>query len=131
MIGAKSFAEFVAQRRIEELVHALGGVGAHHQRVAVGRRMCRGLGANVAAGAGLVVDIEGLAQRLGQLLGEVAGRHVGPLPRLVGNDDLHRLGGIGLGDCRRAGQQTRQHSRGACHGFQCHCFLSSGSVRCF
>ena len=83
MIGAKSLAGIESQRGIHELVHALGGIGAHHQRVSVGVRTRRLLGADIAAGARLVLDIEALAHRPRQLLGEISRHHVGALARLI------------------------------------------------
>ena len=69
--------------------------------------MRRGLGADVSAGAGLVVDEDLLAQRLAEVLGDQAGRDIGALPGLVRHDQAHRLVGIGL----RRGGQSRQRRR--------------------
>jgi hypothetical protein len=76
-------------------------IGAHGQRVAIGRGTRRSLGADVAAGAGLVVDIETLSERLGEPFGDVTRGDVGPLSGLIRDDDPDRLLRISLRDGER------------------------------
>ena len=61
------------------------------QRVAIGRALHHGVGADRAAGAGLVVDDERLAERVLQLLRDHARRDVGGLARRPGHDHFHRV----------------------------------------
>ena len=96
---------------VRQLVVQRGVAGKRGNHHAKGQTVGRGLGklvyANDAVGAGLVLDDDGLAQRLLQadlqhachLVGEAAGR--------VGNDDAYRLGGpgrLGPGRCRGSGR---------------------------
>ncbi|KAG0920097.1 hypothetical protein G6F32_015771 [Rhizopus arrhizus] len=84
----------IAGRLVEPMVDGLRAVGAIGQRIAV-RLGPRSDGrADIAARAGAVFDDEGLAQRFGQVLGQIAAGHVGALPGLVGDDDPHRFGRI-------------------------------------
>ena len=69
---------------------------AHHQRVAVGRGARRGLRADDAAAAALVLDDDRLAQRLGEALADLRADEVDAAAGLHRRDDLDRLGGIGL-----------------------------------
>jgi hypothetical protein len=81
--------------------------------VAVGRALQQRDHAEVAAGAGPVLDHDVLLQFLGQTRGHQARGHVGGAARRVGNDDAQRLGreGGGLRERGRGGQQC-----GAEHG---------------
>src|SRR6185312_2297683 len=63
-------------------------------RVAVGRGARDIDRADIAAGSGNVLDIELLAQPVGQLLGEEARHHVGRPARREGDDDLDRVIGV-------------------------------------
>jgi len=89
-----------------------------NQRVAVGRRARRQRGADIAGGAGVVLDVESLAEVLAELLGDQAGEQVARAARPERHDDAHRPAGIGLGgsdagrDLRlaRAGASEDRHS---------------------
>jgi hypothetical protein len=61
--------EIVIERRIDGIRRA-----GHQQRVTIGRRMSDQLGAEIAGGAGAVVDDNRLAQALGQPLRDKAGK---------------------------------------------------------
>ena len=58
LTGVRSFARVVGQLGVERRVDREVAGLAQHQRVAVGRRLGRGVHAEVAAGARLVVDDE-------------------------------------------------------------------------
>ncbi|MCY1540192.1 hypothetical protein D9M68_758170 [compost metagenome] len=90
----------------------LGAYPAHQQRVAVGRGIFYGGGADRAVRARLVDDDDGLSENVLRGGGQVAGRHVGVAARAEGNDELDRFGGIGLGGCR-AGNRGEHANRGA------------------
>ena len=101
-----------ARRRVQEGVLGVRGVGAHHQGVAVRCSLGGGLGADVATGAALVFDVEGLPQRPGELLREMACRDVGALPGGVGDDDAHAVARVRL--CRgEHGHECRSDQDGA------------------
>ncbi len=67
----------VGHLRIQRRIDRLRADRSHQQRVAVGRRLGDEIGAQVAAGAGLVLDDEALAEGLGELGRERAGEDVG------------------------------------------------------
>ena len=76
-----------------------------HQRVAVGRRVIHGLGADIAAGAGTVLDHEGLPELLAQALRHDPGRGIDTAACRDVDDNPDRLVGIvGL----RVGRRRRQ-----------------------
>ena len=62
----------------------------HHQRVAVGCGACHLAGADVAAGARLVLDDDTLAERAAQSLGHDAGEQIGRAARCERHDDAQR-----------------------------------------
>ena len=75
---------------------AIGPDRVDDQGVAVGRRAHRELGAEVAAGAGLVVDHERLLEALGELLRRRLRARMSVVPPAVkATTTSHRLGGIG------------------------------------
>ena len=80
------------------------------KRMAVGRRLGHDLVADHAAGAGLVLDDDRLAQHLLQPGRDQPGRRVGAAASRIGHDQPHRLGGIGLrtGKARRQRQGCRR-----------------------
>jgi hypothetical protein len=69
----------------------VGADRAHAQRVAVGLGAGELADPEVAAGAGLVLDQEALAQCHVQPLGDQARERVGVAARGEGDDDHHRL----------------------------------------
>jgi hypothetical protein len=81
----------VRQRLLQVLERRVGAVGPDEDRVAV---RC-GLGhvgrAQHSVGAGLVVDDDRLAERLGHVVGERAGDLVGGAAGREGHDELDRL----------------------------------------
>src|SRR5256885_1064138 len=66
------------------------------QRVAVGRRLGRGIDADGAAAAAAVVDDHALAEALPELRGDEAPDHVVRAAGREGNDEAHRLRRISL-----------------------------------
>src|SRR6476659_9486087 len=56
---------------------AAQGIGCDQHRVAIRGRLCRGLDADIAVGAGLVLDDDLLPQTARQILADEAGAHVG------------------------------------------------------
>ena len=81
----------VRHLRIERRIDRLRADRSHQQRVAVGRRLGDEVGAEVAAGAGLVLDDEGLAERLAELRREGAREDVGRPAGRERHDDADRL----------------------------------------
>jgi hypothetical protein len=100
----------VAELRIERRVDRhRAGVG-HPQRIAVGRRLGDELGADRAAGAGLVVDHDGLPERALQLVDEQSCVRIERATGREADDDLHRpLRKRGLGRTG-SGQPCRAHA---------------------
>ena len=101
----------VRQRLEQALVHD-ERVDLHEQRVAVGLGARDALAADVAAGAGDVVDDDGLAERLRQVRGELARDEVDSRAGRVGHDQRDVL----LGPrrlCRAAGEHRGREQRRA------------------
>ena len=101
----------------ERLVDRVG-VRHRQQRVAVGRRLRDLVGADDRSGARLVLDHDRLLQRLGEILAELAGEHVGGTAGAERHDDLDRLRrkvlrGRQVGPCHRdtGGEQQRPAQR--------------------
>ena len=80
---------------VEILVGDGGADRAQQQRVAVGRRLGHQLGADIAAGTGLVVDDHLLAPRLGEVLRHDAAQQVGRSGRRERHHHADLLVGIG------------------------------------
>ena len=106
------FFGVVAQLAVKRWIgRQRGGVGSHHH-VAIGLGAGGVLSADVGAGAGPVVDDQGLAQCLAHRLGQGAGGHVGAAAGGVGHHPLDRLGRVGLGlglgsTAQQQGDQTQ------------------------
>ena len=108
----------VGEVRVDHRVHRHGAVVRHQQRVAVGRRLRRRLGADDHGGARAVLDHHRLAPELGEL-----GRHHprGGVDRAAGrgrHDDAHGAVGIALrgGRRRRGERRERGDQRAAANG---------------
>ncbi|GAB7546621.1 hypothetical protein CS8_063060 [Cupriavidus sp. 8B] len=69
---------------------------AHQQRVAIGRGLGHQLRADIAAGAGPVVDQERLLELLRELLGNDARDHIGGPASGKRHHDAHRLVGVAV-----------------------------------
>ena len=99
--------------------------GRQQQRVAVGRRLGREVGADGAAGARLVVDDQRRAQLLAHLLRQGAREEVGGAAGRERHDQADRLAGPGLlrprggqGRCtQRQGPGTKERGSFHFHGF--------------
>jgi hypothetical protein len=98
--------QLVVERRVDGARHA-----DHQQRVAVGRRLHDGLGRDVGAGAGPVLDDDRLPQPRRQPLPDDAGRDVGRAARGEPDDEAHRPRRIGL-RARRQGAHSRERGAG-------------------
>ena len=99
----------VAHRIVRQIALQVGvdgvrGDGGEKQRVAVGGRARRELGADGAAGAGAVVDDDLLAVGGAELLRDEARQHVVAAAGGKGDDEAHRLRRVGL--CRRRAAQA-------------------------
>ena len=106
--------------RCEILVRIVGIVGVkaridheartrHQDRRAVGRGTGDLGHADIAAGAGTVLDIELLAEALRQLVGQQPRHEVARAAGGERRDDLHRMGGIGdRGKARAGPDQARR-----------------------
>jgi hypothetical protein len=81
--------QFILALRHQRFIGGLG-VRHHQQRVAVGRRSGDLLRADHSAGAGPVLDHEGLLEILLHGIAEYAGRHVRRTPGPERNDDPDR-----------------------------------------
>ena len=90
-------------------------VGADEQRVAVGRRLREGLARDQAAGAGLVLDDEWLAQLLLQFVGDDARRAVDIAAGRIGHDQANVSRRIWLGGGRRSGKGREYGDANAGH----------------
>jgi hypothetical protein len=113
----------VGQLRVRARGDGVRAGGAEGEGVAVGRRLRRHVRADGAAGAGLVLDHDRLAEALAQLLRHDARDDVGGAARREADHQLHRtVGVIGLRRCD-GGRQREQQRRDAGDGF--HLCLSS------
>ena len=86
------------------------------ERVAVGRGLGDQFGADIVAGAGLVLDDELLAELLAQPISDNARDDVGRSAGRIADDDAHRVVGIAgrprVGGCdQRQAKQTKQQTR--------------------
>ncbi|MCY1531335.1 hypothetical protein D9M68_665570 [compost metagenome] len=104
-------------------VDRVGRDCAHHQRIAVGRRLRHEVGPDIAARARAVFHDDGLAQGTAHLLGQHAGHGVQRAAGRVRHDEAQRLGReiSGLRQGRRAerqgcGQRNGALQQGAAHG---------------
>jgi len=84
--------QFGIQRRIERHV----GEPAHHKRITIRLALARGLRAHHRAGAGLVLDHEGLSHAFGKHVGEMPPDQIVAAARTDRDDDFYRAVGIGL-----------------------------------
>jgi len=75
---------------------------AEMERIAVGRGLRRGRGADIAAGARTVLDDDVLPPRFGELLREDAPEHVDGAAARKRNEHVHGPVGIALRRCVRA-----------------------------
>src|SRR5258706_12945598 len=74
---------------------------AHYERVAVGRRFRHGIGADIAAGAGLVLDYNRLSPRVTQMLADCTSGEIERTTRRKRHDQLDRPAGISLCTCNK------------------------------
>src|SRR2546423_3641435 len=100
----------VGQILVEMLCRRDRPINAHEQRVAVGRRLGRGLGADVAARAAAVIDDEGLAERLVQPGGERAADDVGSRSWRKRDDHAYGFRRIGLSGREQRREQEKRHN---------------------
>jgi hypothetical protein len=86
--------------------------GRHQQREAVGRRLRDGCGSDHAAGAGTVLDDNGLSERRLHRLGEEPRHDVHPAARGIADEDADRPLRIAVLRPRpaRAGDDSKAHS---------------------
>jgi hypothetical protein len=82
----EAFHRVVGQALGERRVHQKR-IDAEQDRMAVGLRASRGGGADIPAGARLVVDNDGLVPPFTQFLADDAREHIGPAARREGNND--------------------------------------------
>jgi hypothetical protein len=108
--------EVVAEVVVERGVDRVDRVG-HEQRVAVGRRAHRHLGANVVSAAGTILDEECLAEPLGEPLRDDARRNIGRAARRSRDNDAHRASRIVLCACRARCQRQRCDADGTIEEF--------------
>jgi hypothetical protein len=93
-------------------IHHEGRVRGHQQGVAVGRGFCNVFGADLAVGAGLVLDHRLLSEGFGQTLPKRAGEHIGDAAGRERNHDVDGLLRIGL-RCRAFGKSQAEAERQA------------------
>ena len=104
----------VRHLRVQARVDRVRAHGAHFQRVAVGRGLGDQLRADVAAGAGPVVDDDRLAPCVGELLRDGAGEDVGGAARRERHDEADRLRRIGLRPGARRERREQHQANGDC-----------------
>ena len=103
----------VVELGLHERVDGERAVRAGEQRVAVGRRARRHLGAEAAARAGAVLDHEGLAERLAHALAAQPRDEVRIAAGRERHDHAHRLVRIGgVGGARQSGCERRGRDGG-------------------
>jgi hypothetical protein len=83
-IAQEIVVEFFIKRRVDRIRRR-----DQQQRVAIGRRAHRGLGADVAAGAGPALDNECLAKPFGEPLRHQPRRDVGRAARRIADDQAN------------------------------------------
>jgi hypothetical protein len=107
-------AELVEQARIDHQ-----GAADDQDGVAVGGRLGDQRGADVAARARMVLDVELLPQAVGQLRRKEARHHVDRASGRERRDEPHRPGGVGALRVSEAGREQRraadQSARGLLH----------------
>jgi hypothetical protein len=81
--------------------------GRDQRRVAVGRAFCNRFRADIAAGAGPVIDDELLAQNLAHLGGKQAEQHVAVAAGLIGVHHANDLSGVLLSSGIRRGEAAQ------------------------
>ena len=112
--GPEVLHRIEARLAVQRGVDGLAAADGHQQRMAVARRLGHGLGADVAARAGPVLDHHAGAQHLGQLLAHQPAHDViGAAGRL--RDDHHdgpRGPGLGMGQ-QRGGECSGQQASAA------------------
>ncbi len=95
----RDVAQEIERQRLQRHVDGVGRRG-EEKRVAVGRRTDDGLGADIGAAAGPVVDDHRLAEPLGQPLSHQARNEVGGAAGRIGHDPAHRPRRVALRDGR-------------------------------
>ena len=86
------------------------------KRVAVRRRLRHHFGADIAAGAGPVVDDDLLVPRLGEFLSDQARHQINAAAGSKGDDEADRAGGVGLRiHDGRAGNRKQKYCNSAKH----------------
>ena len=110
--GREIRREVVPRLRVQAHVDGVG-VGAEHDRVAVGRGARRLLGADIAARPGAVVDHDLLPEDFREALPDDARDDVAVAAGRVGHDEAHGLGRIavvarGLRVSGRGGESDKQ-----------------------
>ena len=96
----------VGELAVEKRIHDERAVDRHQQRVAIGRGLGDGLGADDGVGARPVVDDDLLAQIFAHLLAHEAAEKIGGAARRERNDERDLARRIGLGDrCRNEERQ--------------------------
>jgi hypothetical protein len=98
-IGA-NLAVTSSYARVEKLIEHRRRNRVHHQRIAVWRGTCGGIGADGAAGTAAIVDENLLAELVGQMFRGDASDHVGRPACRERNDEADGLCWIGLGQRR-------------------------------
>ncbi len=99
----------VADGAVEADVHGHRRAG-HRQRVAVGLGLGHGLETDVAAGAGTILDDDGLAEVFSQLLPHNAGHDVDAAARREGHHELDRFGRVVLSLHCRTEQEKKTYA---------------------
>jgi hypothetical protein len=86
----------------------------HHQRMAVRFGLDRAVNGQIAAGAGDVLDHDGLAPGFGKPVGEITRREVGRAPRRKADQNAHRairIAGLRTGFPDRQREQRRHQGK--------------------
>jgi hypothetical protein len=124
----REVAERVVGQLVEVRVGDKGRVCRHQQRVAVGRSLGDGFGADLAGGAGPVLHHDLLAHAFREPLRERARQDVGDAARRKRHDNVDRLARIGLrsGGFVPSEEGAKRAERQAGEGFGGGCFATKG-----
>ena len=109
--GGEILDRVVGHLLVQSRVDGVGGHGRHQQGVPVGHRLCDQIGADIAAGARLVLHQELLAEERSQFSAQDARDRVSWPARRKGDHDAHRLRWIDIRARACAGKCEHQEPR--------------------
>ena len=114
---------FVGELSIQALVDRERSRRAQQQRVTVRLGLVGQIGADIAAGAGPILDHDRLLPSCLQLLANDASQHVIDAAAWEGDDEFYRAGGKVRLRCSKARNERRSTSDDPCYRHSCHALL--------